>query len=77
LTALLLRANELVSIDYLASAAWERPPPSWRSNVRTYLSAIRRLLPAERLFGTASGYRLVVRPGELAMARSNDHERLP
>jgi DNA-binding SARP family transcriptional activator len=80
LAALAMRANEGVSVDYLADAAWQRPPASVRANVRTYIANLRRLLIAPgdggtRLLTTPGGYRLVVRPGELDRAGFEDLAR--
>ncbi|MET0136590.1 MAG: BTAD domain-containing putative transcriptional regulator, partial [Kibdelosporangium sp.] len=68
LAALAIRANKVVGVDYLASAAWQRPPPSLQSNVRTYIATLRRLLaePAnDRLVRTPDGYRLVAAGDEV------------
>jgi DNA-binding SARP family transcriptional activator len=70
LTALALRANEVVSVGYLADAVWDRLPASPHSNIRTYVREIRRLLreraaEPDRLRTTHGGYQLLVRPGEL------------
>jgi DNA-binding SARP family transcriptional activator len=70
LAVLAVRANTAVSIAQLMEAAWQQPPPSARSNVRTYIAGLRELLrePAggsSRLMTTPQGYRLEVRPDEL------------
>lgn len=67
LAALLLRANDVASIGYLAEAAWETPPTAPESNVRTYVAGLRRRLSAEntRLRTCAAGYQLVVHDDEL------------
>lgn len=64
LAALLFRANEVVGVEQFAQAVWQRPPPSLRSNIRTYITALRRVLP-RRLVGTPDGYKLLVDPAEL------------
>jgi DNA-binding SARP family transcriptional activator len=67
LAALLLRANDVASIGYLAEAVWETPPTAPESNVRTYVAGLRRRLSAEgtRLRTCAAGYQLVVGDDEL------------
>jgi DNA-binding SARP family transcriptional activator/tetratricopeptide (TPR) repeat protein len=64
LAALMVRANQVVSIDQLAEAVWQRPPASWRSNVRTYVASLRGGL-GDRVARSREGYRLVVETGEL------------
>jgi len=71
LAALLLRANEEVETTYLIDAVWEDPPTSAVSNLRTYVVALRRALGQNRLRTGATGYQLVVRPGELDVAVFN------
>jgi DNA-binding SARP family transcriptional activator len=44
LTVLAVRANRLVSTDYLTSALWDGPPPSAAANLRNYLTEVHRLL---------------------------------
>jgi DNA-binding SARP family transcriptional activator len=67
LAALLLRANDVASIGYLAEAVWETPPTAPESNVRTYVAGLRRRLSVEstRLRTCAAGYQLVVGDDEL------------
>ena len=73
LAALLLRANEVASVSYLVEAAWERPPASPDTNLRTYISRLRRRLAgtdddAPRVVTRDGGYLFVVGPGELDVA---------
>lgn len=72
LAALLLRANESVSVSQLREAVWEDPPVAAESNVRTYLARLRRELREpggeSRLITRHGGYELVVHPGELDWA---------
>lgn len=84
LAALLLRANEVAPVGYLVEAAWERPPASPDTNLRTYVSRLRRRLadaaPDDdaRVVTRDGGYLFVVRPGELDVAefeRHSDHGR--
>lgn len=67
LSALLLRANETVSVSYLTEAVWSSPPASPGSNLRTYVAALRRQLPDgfARLITTDGGYSLAVGASEL------------
>ncbi|BCB91942.1 AfsR/SARP family transcriptional regulator [Phytohabitans suffuscus] len=70
LAALALRANEVVSVDQLISAVWDRVPASPSSNIRTYVRQLRQLLDgpdagAARLLTRTPGYQLTVHPGEL------------
>jgi DNA-binding SARP family transcriptional activator len=68
LAALLLRANETASIEYLAEAVWDSPPATPASNLRTYVSGLRQCLGAERVCTRSGGYALVIQPGELDLA---------
>lgn len=70
LAALLLRANQLVTAQYLIEAVWETAPTSPESNLRTYVAGLRRRLqragePEPRLVTGAGGYLFRVAPGEL------------
>lgn len=44
-----------VSVRQVAEAAWEEPPASTRSNIRTYVAALRRLLGDDRLLSGPAG----------------------
>ncbi|MGX7671493.1 AfsR/SARP family transcriptional regulator [Plantactinospora sp. DSM 117369] len=70
LAALLLRANDLVTSQYLTEVVWETPPASPESNLRTYVAGLRQRLQqagadASRLVTDAGGYLFRVLPGEL------------
>lgn len=69
LTALALAPNTVVSFDALGEVLWESgPPPSARSNVRTYATALRRALDQgsrDRLVSKGGGYLLATAPEEL------------
>jgi DNA-binding SARP family transcriptional activator len=67
LAALALRRNEVVSVDQLTSAVWERTPVSPASNIRTYVRQLRRVL-GDRLATRTPGYQLTVGEGELDVA---------
>lgn len=71
LAALVVWANQLVAVERLAEAAWQRPPTSLRSNVRTYVASLRRQL-GDRLVSAPEGYRLLVEPGELDLQVFDD-----
>lgn len=78
LAALLLRPNKVASVGYLVDAVWERPPASPETNLRTYVSGLRRRLGPERLVTRPGGYLLEVRPGELdlhAFTEASDRGR--
>jgi YVTN family beta-propeller protein len=70
---LLLRPNQVVSVDSLADALWgEQPPASAVKSVQVQVSRLRRALggahgdePAARLQTSANGYLLRVHPDEL------------
>jgi len=65
LAALLLKANRTASIDYLAAAAWETPPATPASNLRTYVSGLRQCIGSARVATMPGGYTLNVEPDEL------------
>jgi DNA-binding SARP family transcriptional activator len=76
LAMLLLHANTTVTDQALVDAIWEtEPPPSAVANLRTYASAVRRLLSVEaaatgaRLLTQAGGYLLEVDPERLDLLR--------
>jgi DNA-binding SARP family transcriptional activator len=70
LSTLLLHRNEVVGSDQLVEALWgEAPPPSAPTALHGHVSALRKLLGAERIRTQAPGYRLRVDPGELDLAR--------
>jgi len=67
---LLLHRNEVVGSDRLVEALWgEAPPASAPTALHGHVSALRKLLGAERIRTHAPGYRLRVDPGELDLAR--------
>ena len=71
LTALLLRRNEVVSVDRLIDAIWgERPPPGAIKNVQVQVSRLRKALgDAEAVRTHANGYSLELAPGQLDLDR--------
>jgi DNA-binding SARP family transcriptional activator/Tfp pilus assembly protein PilF len=64
LAALALHANETVSFEHLSEAVWESPPVAPESNIRTYVAALRKLVPDD-LVTVPGGYRLEVPAGEV------------
>jgi DNA-binding SARP family transcriptional activator len=73
LAVLLLKANQLVSADWLIEQLWaERPPAAATNQLQVYVSRLRRLLddrPGRVLVTQSPGYRLVVEAGELDLQR--------
>jgi DNA-binding SARP family transcriptional activator len=70
LAVLLLRANEPVPVEVLADALWEGAPPLTAAKaVHGHVSALRKLLGAERIETRAGGYLLRLQPGELDLER--------
>ncbi|MEV4255101.1 BTAD domain-containing putative transcriptional regulator [Spirillospora sp. NPDC049652] len=70
LAALLLSANQVVAVDRLVELIWgPAPPASAEANLRTHVSALRRLLRdsggASRLVTRPGGYLIEVEPGDL------------
>jgi DNA-binding SARP family transcriptional activator len=71
LAALLVCANEVVSVDRLMESVWWSPPAAAGANLRAYLSGLRRALQQPGQNGTrlrtlrAGGYQLDVSAGEL------------
>jgi DNA-binding SARP family transcriptional activator len=75
LAALLLRANEVVTVDDLAEVLWgEDLPSSARTVVQNYVMRLRRALgPAgSRITTQPGGYLIRVEPGELDLDRLED-----
>ena len=66
LALLLVRRNELVSMDRIVDELWgEQPPPTAAKNVQVYISHLRKALGADALETTPPGYTLRVADGEL------------
>lgn len=77
LVALLLHANEEVATNKLLELVWSDVPSSARSNLRTYLTRLRRILrlpgePESRLQTRRGGHMVTVQPGELDVATFTD-----
>ncbi len=75
LAALLLRANEVVTVDDLAEVLWgEDLPSSARTVVQNYVMRLRRALGAagSRITTQPRGYLIRVEPGELDLDRFED-----
>jgi DNA-binding SARP family transcriptional activator len=70
LALLLMHANEVVSRDRLIDDIWGEEPPGTAVNVlQTYVSQLRKVLPAGVLETRPPGYAIRVRPGELDLHR--------
>ena len=70
LTALALRAGEVVSAERLADALWgEQPPNSWKKVVPGCVMRLRRTLGADTIETLPDGYRLVVSGDEIDALR--------
>ena len=70
LAALLVHANEVVSIDRLIDELWgERPPAKAAKSVQVYVSQLRKILGDGRLETRGHGYLLHIEPGALDAER--------
>jgi DNA-binding SARP family transcriptional activator len=68
LTALLLRANEHVSLDLLIDLLWRAEPPrSHRANLQSYVSRLRGL--GVHIYWSTAGYLLCAEPGSIDIHR--------
>ncbi len=77
LAMLLLRPGVVVGTDRLIDDLWEgRPPASAVNTLQTYVSQLRKVLPADRLVTRAPGYLLHVEAGELDAAEFEGAQRL-
>ncbi|MGH3397216.1 MAG: AfsR/SARP family transcriptional regulator, partial [Streptosporangiaceae bacterium] len=69
LAVLLLRANQIVTVDALAGVLWDgQPPPGARNTVQGYVKLIRQKLgpqDSRRLVTRGPGYQLTVAGAEL------------
>ncbi|MFC7533069.1 BTAD domain-containing putative transcriptional regulator [Actinoplanes sp. GCM10030250] len=66
LAALLLPPGRTVSTDRLIDVIWgDDPPPTARALVQTYISGLRRALPAGVIETSPPGYRITVAPDSL------------
>ena len=63
LALFLLRANQVVSTEFLVDALWgEQPPRTATTSLQNSISALRKLLGPDVLVTRAPGYRLAVEP---------------
>jgi DNA-binding SARP family transcriptional activator len=70
LALLLLRANRVVSTDFLIDALWgENPPRTATTSLQNSISALRKVLGASALVTRAPGYSLVVPEDSYDLAR--------
>lgn len=66
LAVLLASANEVVSREQLIDEVWRQRPPRTANNVlQGYVSRLRQITPADDLCLVGTGYRLLVRAGDL------------
>jgi DNA-binding SARP family transcriptional activator len=70
LAVLLLQANHVVSTEFLIDALWgEQPPRTATTSLHNAISALRKVLGAELLVTQHPGYKLVVPPQSIDLAR--------
>src|SRR5436305_10153015 len=70
LALLLLRANHVVSTDFLIDSLWgANPPRTATTSLQNSISALRKLLGPDVLLTRAPGYQLVVGPESSDLAR--------
>ncbi len=73
LAHLLLRANEVVSVDRLIDAVWsDEPPGTARNTLQTYVRHLRKSLGAARVQHRPPGYLLVADPAEVDLLQFVD-----
>jgi DNA-binding SARP family transcriptional activator len=68
LAALLVHANNVVTMDELTALVWSRPPPSARVTLQNYVKRLRQVLRAAdpaRILTRPSGYQVSVGADEL------------
>jgi predicted ATPase/DNA-binding SARP family transcriptional activator len=70
LTILALHANDVVPVDVLVDALWGAEAPLSATNaIQGHVSALRRVLGADRIETRPPGYRLRLEPDELDLSR--------
>lgn len=70
LALLLLRANRVVSTDFLVDALWgDNPPRTATTSLQNAISALRKLVGPDVLVTKAPGYTLLVSPDSYDLAR--------
>jgi DNA-binding SARP family transcriptional activator len=70
LALLLLRANHVVSTEFIIDALWgENPPKTASTSLQNSISALRKVLGAELLVTRSPGYRLAVDPAAIDLGR--------
>jgi DNA-binding SARP family transcriptional activator/tetratricopeptide (TPR) repeat protein len=73
LAALLFDANRLVSVGQLLDRVWgDRPPPTARGTLSTYLTRLRQALAPVPIERRSGGYQITVEPGALDLDRFTD-----
>ena len=67
---LLLRANQVVSLDELTEALWRgQPPPAAKASLHNQVAALRKVVGPDIIETHPSGYRLTIDPAQLDLAR--------
>jgi DNA-binding SARP family transcriptional activator len=70
LALLVLRANEVVSSEFLLDSVWgENPPRTATTSLHNTISALRKVLGAESLVTRPPGYQLAVAPDSIDLGR--------
>ncbi len=70
LVTLLLRANKLVTTDFLVYAVWgEEPPRTATTSLQNSIAALRKLLGADLVVTRPGGYRLAADPDSIDLNR--------
>ena len=70
LVLLLLRANEVVTVDELVDEVWgDEPPAAARSSLYAYVSRLRKAIGHDRLVDGPGGYLLKAGTGEIDARR--------
>jgi DNA-binding SARP family transcriptional activator len=70
LALLLLRGDEIVTVDSLIDGMWgESPPATARKAVQVYVSTLRKELGPERIATRPAGYTIALEPDELDLHR--------
>ena len=70
LALLLLRANQIVSVDALVDGMWrDRPPQATQNALQYHVSQLRKLLGGDRIATRGPGYVIRVEPDELDLTR--------
>jgi DNA-binding SARP family transcriptional activator len=69
LALLLLARGRVVSVSHLLDSIWENEPASGRKSLQVRVAGLRKVLGADRIVSSPSGYRLRVELGEFDLDR--------